>query len=535
MQTKKQQTWQVVSTWRRWLTFNLVGLAGIPVHMGALAAMTMGLGWNYLLSTMVAVEIAVLHNFVWHERWTWADRTSRGFSGLARRLGRFHAANGTISFLGNLFLMWLFAGVIGVHPVVSGMMAIAICSLANFLASDRWVFRGRSETMKAQPFIVAPERLFDPEREEHRLTQEVDGATASRRHDSRRLMVSGRILIVAIGLLMVQVARLEAAELRPETVKAWSLYVSATERRIEQELGSQKGFLALDFLSRHAGLEEREALLAGEIPVMKMATVGSDRKALGIPFGMIHHWRGSVFIPGIDIDLVMSRIVNPGIDDTRQEDVLDSRVLDRGPDSLLLYLKLRRVKFVTVVYNTEHAIRYGRRAKKQAFSRSVATRIAEVENADSADEREKPIGQDRGFLWRLNSYWRYEQVNGGVIVECESISLSRTVPGFLEFMIRPLIDSAARESMSRTLGSMRDRLVLATQQNAAVPLAFSSRIVENTPATSGLSAVNGPSSGAGRSGNDFLVEQAALFPIRVSRKILRSWQDSREKNGLVPN
>jgi hypothetical protein len=126
---------------------------------------------------------------------------------------------------------------------------------------------------------------------------------------------------------------------------------------------------------------------------------------------------------------------------------------------LRLYLKLRRSKLVSVVYNTEHEIRYRRQVEGRAWSSSKAVRIRELENPGSPGERERPEGSDRGFLWRLNSYWRYQQVDGGVIVECESISLSRSVPPALEPLVRPLVDMVARESMERTLESLRGRLL----------------------------------------------------------------------------
>ena len=467
MQTQTPRTWHSVSSWRRWLAFNLIGLVGVAVQLGALSAMTVGLGWNYLVSTVLAVEIAVLHNFFWHERWTWADQIGRGFIGRVKRLGRFHAANGAISFLGNLILMWFFVGTLRIHPVVASLMAISICSLANFYASDRWVFRKGSESMDIHPNRNVPATGCDPQMTELGPLQEESGPTQRRKQGSWRVMFSFKAAIAAIALLAAQGSSLEAAELQTDTIRAWNLYASATEQRIEQELKSSKGFLALDFQSPKNRAAERKTVMEGSIPVMKLVSKNLNGGKIDIPSGMVHHWRGSIFIPGVSIDLVMSRIVNPSLEDTRQEDVLDSRVLDRGSDSLKLYLKLRRVKFVTVVYNTEHAIRYGWRGDSQAFSRSVATRIAEVENAASAKEREKPIGNDRGFLWKINSYWRYEQVDGGVFVECESISLSRTVPSFLEFMIRPLIDSAARESMTRTLDSMKTRMMRASRQNQA--------------------------------------------------------------------
>ena len=124
---------------------------------------------------------------------------------------------------------------------------------------------------------------------------------------------------------------------------------------------------------------------------------------------------------------------------------------------------------VTVHYNTEHAVAYMRHRRGAASSRSVATRIAELDDAGTAREREKPIGRDRGFLWRLNSYWRYQEVDDGVIVECESLSLSRGIPRLLRWMASPLINRAARDILSRTLASMAE--VLSARAPAAAETA----------------------------------------------------------------
>jgi hypothetical protein len=268
-------------------------------------------------------------------------------------------------------------------------------------------------------------------------------------------------MLLAAAIMTSSVVRLTAAELQSATLKAWNAYVEATEQRIARELRSANGFLVLDFqLATQAALE-RQAVLAGEITVKKMQTVDQAREKIPVPAGMIHHWRGSVFIPGASLEEIVFRITSPDLSDRHQEDVLRVSVLEHGPDYLRIYLKLQRSKFVTVVYNTEHTVKVCRYGKSQASSTSVATKIAELEMPNSDREREKPEGQDRGFLWRLNSYWRYEQVTGGVIVECESISLSRSVPAVLELVIRPLIDRTARESMCRTLDSMRGRMARA--------------------------------------------------------------------------
>ena len=253
-----------------------------------------------------------------------------------------------------------------------------------------------------------------------------------------------------------------AAELKPKTIKAWKAAVEDTERRISTELSSAKRFLALDFQNPQEAASEKQEVLSGKIPI-KQILAGNRSK---VPKGMIHHWRGSVFIPGVPLDFILSRVKNPDLEEKQQEDVLDSKVLEKTPDRLKLYLKLQRSKMVTAVYNTEHLIRYKNHGPGRESSSSTATKIAEIEFVLDNREREKPQGYDRGFLWRMNSYWRYQQVDGGVIVECESIPLSRSVPSILEFAIRPLIKNTARESLHRTLESMRTRMTRAYKMSA---------------------------------------------------------------------
>ena len=126
---------------RVWLKFNAVGIAGMGVQLLALIALTAGLGLNYLMATFLAVETAVLHNFAWHERWTWVERTRFSTGGAISRLIRFHLANGLISIAGNLILMWLFVSQLRLHYFLANLIAIGACSIMNFFASDRLVFR----------------------------------------------------------------------------------------------------------------------------------------------------------------------------------------------------------------------------------------------------------------------------------------------------------------------------------------------------------------------------------------------------------
>ena len=125
----------------RWLKFNLVGALGIVVQMGTFALLFSALHVNYLAATALAVETAVLHNFVWHERYTWKHLPRDTARDAALRLLRFHAGNGAISILGNLALMRLFVGALHIQHYLASGLAIAICALLNFAASEWFVFR----------------------------------------------------------------------------------------------------------------------------------------------------------------------------------------------------------------------------------------------------------------------------------------------------------------------------------------------------------------------------------------------------------
>ena len=121
-------------------------------------------------------------------------------------------------------------------------------------------------------------------------------------------------------------------------------------------------------------------------------------------------------------------------------------------------MKLRRTKVVTVTYNTEHAVEYKRLGDTRASARSVATKIAELANVGTPQEHEKSADDDSGYLWRLNAYWRYEAVRGGVIVECESVSLSRSVPILVRLVANSMVEGIARDSLNRTLLGLRTLL-----------------------------------------------------------------------------
>ncbi len=264
------------------------------------------------------------------------------------------------------------------------------------------------------------------------------------------------VVAVAVALAMwTPSVRAEASAggPQPKTIEAWNAYVAATEARIESELAAAGAFLVSDRTDDRG--VTREAITGGAIPVGPLSTVDRSGQMRSAPGGTIAHWRGAVLLPGISLDTLLHRLQHPDESGPHPDDVLSLRVLERAPDRLTLAMRLTRTKIVTATYDTEHLATYRRLGPTRASSRSVSTRIAEVANAGTSAERVLAEGQDRGFLWRMNSYWRYEEVPDGVIVELESITLSRGMPMGLGVVLEPMINRIARESVTRTLASVR--------------------------------------------------------------------------------
>jgi putative flippase GtrA len=406
---------------RRWAAFNAVGILGLAVQLSVLILLVRRAQIHYLAATALAVETAVLHNFVWHERCTWRDRLGGSRVGLSQRLARFHLLNGAVSLLGNLALMRILTGAAGLDPVLSNLLAVLACSLLNFFGSDVLVFRRAPEAPRAT--VPAAALAF--------VLVAHSAAAAGNPGD------------VAVAL-------------EPATLAAWQEY----ERRVDERYvrtNATSAFFAHDsFASRD---NWREAARKGGVSMLRIDAASPGAATPSVPDGRIHHWAGAVFVPGTSLDAVLRYIQDhAGREADSYEDVLASKLLARTGDELRVFMKLKRDSLITVRYNTEHVVRYRRVSTLRATSRSTATRIAELADGGTAREREKTPGSDQGFLWRLNAYWRYEQTDGGVLIECESVSLSRDVPMLLKPFISGMVERIARESLQKTLVTLRQVL-----------------------------------------------------------------------------
>jgi hypothetical protein len=179
-----------------------------------------------------------------------------------------------------------------------------------------------------------------------------------------------------------------------------------------------------------------------------------------VPDGLVHDWMGAVFVPGATLAQTLAAVQDYDRNKyTRRPEVLDSRLLSRNGNDFRIYLRLMKKKVLTVVLNTQHEVRYYPLDATRCHSRSYSTRIAEVRSPGQSDERELPEGQGHGFLWRLYSYWRFEERDGGVYIECQALSLSRDIPTGLGWLIEPIIRELPRESLIQTLRSTRNAIL----------------------------------------------------------------------------
>jgi len=265
-----------------------------------------------------------------------------------------------------------------------------------------------------------------------------------------------RLMGFVVGALVVSAGpTTSAVTLEPHTIAAFDRYIAETERESARSLAQDSGFLWVDAAGRE---KERVALRAGQLVISRLETKSAGRK-IDVPDGVIHHWMGLVFVPGATVD----RAVELLQDYDRHAavyapSVARSKLIARDGDTFRMYLRFYTKKVLTVVVNSEHEAKFSRPAPGRAYSRIVSTRIAEVDDPGGPQEKEMPVGRDGGYLWRLNSNWRFLERDGGTYVQCESITLTRTVPFALAFIIKPFITGIPKETLTFTLERTRDAL-----------------------------------------------------------------------------
>ncbi len=263
------------------------------------------------------------------------------------------------------------------------------------------------------------------------------------------------VLVCMLGLMFAPVATIHASDLKPETVAAFDRYVRATEARMQDDLHND-GFLVIDRLPPSRQRRAHDRVRNGEIYIQQLHT-REDGRSIDIPSGLIHHWVAVIFVPGKTLSQAVAVLQDYDIhQDIYKPEVRRSQLLNRTPDGVKIYLQFYVKSIVTAVFNANFDVSYDDPDTARFETTSRSTRIAEVQNAGEKDERELPVGHDRGFLWRMNSYWRVEERDGGLYLQDESIVLTRRVPAIMAWIVNPLLESIPRALLSKLLFGTRD-------------------------------------------------------------------------------
>jgi len=273
----------------------------------------------------------------------------------------------------------------------------------------------------------------------------------------RRILISQRLLgtpavcCMLLGLAYGMAPGRMVAEPSAAAVAAFNSYIGVVESRLAGQHRSQIGFLAAAPLIPHDGVR----LLRGELLVEKLTpSAGVD-----LPGAMLHHWRGTAFVAGAsaaDFERLMRdfdaypRCFSP--------QVVGAKVLGQQGGHVQASLRVRQRHVITVVMDTDYDVVFGRLDAWHGYSISRSTRIAEIEAAGTSAERALSSSQEHGFLWRLNTYWSYEERDGGLLIQIESVSLTRAVPTGLGWAIGPFVESVPWETLEFTLRAVCDAL-----------------------------------------------------------------------------
>ncbi len=225
----------------------------------------------------------------------------------------------------------------------------------------------------------------------------------------------------------------------PAATTGFNAYVARVEARLADEHHSADSFLAPFDWAR---------LRSGDVMIDQLSpTNGAE-----LPGALLHDWRGTAFIPGgrgADFERAMRDFgTYPQL---YAPQVLTARVITHDGDHYQVAMRVRQKHVLTVVMDTTYDVTFGRVDAKHGYSVSRSIRIAEIDSPGTSHERVLSASEAHGFLWRMNTYWSYEERDGGLYIQIESITLSQSVPTGLGWAVDPFIESIPRDSVDFTL------------------------------------------------------------------------------------
>jgi hypothetical protein len=249
-----------------------------------------------------------------------------------------------------------------------------------------------------------------------------------------------------------------AGEAKPETVAAFNRYVAATEAHMKDDAAPNQ-FLIIDHLPEQQRLEAYEQVRRGEFYIEELHTE-ENGQPIRIPNGLVHHWVGVMFIPKATLsqtDAVLHDYANEASIFNPQ--IRRAKLIKQNGNESKIYLQFYSKSIITVVLDAYFDVEETQMGSARIQSVSHSTHIAEVLNPGTPGEHERTDGVDHGYMWRLCSYWRLEEKDGGTYVENESITLTRTVPAMLGWLVNPLTKSIPRDVLQHSLADTRNAVL----------------------------------------------------------------------------
>jgi hypothetical protein len=294
----------------------------------------------------------------------------------------------------------------------------------------------------------------------HALIQKPDSSTVlfmtRRPLTNSRSISAARVAFVLLPLMIAPCT--VVADPSPAAVSAFNSYITALESRISHQHRSRDTFLVpVDSNPKYEmrPQETETGLRRGELIVERLTPPSSAN----LPGAMLHHWRGTAFVPGataVDFERLMKDF--NAYPQHFSPQVPQAKVLAHQDDHLHAVMRVRQQHILTVVMDTTYDIVFAELDAQHGYSIARSTQISEIGSPGTAAEHALDSTHEHGFLWRLNTYWSYEERDGGLFVQIESVSLTRSIPRGLGWVVEPFVESVPRESLQFTLRSVCNAL-----------------------------------------------------------------------------
>jgi hypothetical protein len=248
-------------------------------------------------------------------------------------------------------------------------------------------------------------------------------------------------------LLLLATAQPLVAQPTPAAVAAFNAYTRGVESRLNQQHRSAGAFVVLPASDP---VSEATRLRRGEL-IIERLTPSTGAEVSG---SLLHHWRGTAFVPGAKAQ-DFERLTQDfkAYPQHFAPQVLQAALITRSGDRMQASMRVRQQHVIPVVMDTSYDITYGRLDSQHGYSSSRSMRVAEIDSPGTSSERALNADEEHGFLWRLNTYWSYEEKDGGLYLQIEAVSLTRSIPHGLGWAIRPYAESIPRDSLEFTLRS----------------------------------------------------------------------------------